>query len=77
MLLCIVRKPKLAILVGMYESLASFLQEISSQTPLLWALLVMVVVATTALGLYTLWELVMRLVRVAWNGSRAQPGGRG
>ena len=69
--------PLLAILGGMYEALASFLQDISSHSPLLWALLVMAVVAATALGLYGLWELLLRWAVSAWGGSRARSGGRG
>ncbi|MDE2816468.1 MAG: hypothetical protein OXM03_12275 [Chloroflexota bacterium] len=61
----------------MYDALTAFLQEISSRSPLLWALLVMAVVAGTALGLYSLWELVLRWVISAWAGSRARDSGQG
>ncbi len=67
----------MAILDGMYDALTGFLQELSSQNPFLWALLVMAVVASTALGLYSLWELVLRWITSLWAGSRARAGGRG
>ena len=70
-------KPQLAILGGMYDALTSFLQEFSSRSPLLWALLVMAVVGGTALGLYTLWELVLRWVVSVWGRGRARANGRG
>jgi len=44
----------------MYDSLASFLKNFSVNFPLLWALLVMVVVAGAGLLLYAFWELVLR-----------------
>jgi predicted permease len=44
----------------MYDSLASFLRNFSVDFPLLWALLVMAVVAGTGLSLYVFWELVLR-----------------
>ncbi|MCY4438362.1 MAG: hypothetical protein OXE05_13665 [Chloroflexi bacterium] len=65
------------ILRGMYEALTEFLQEFSSQYPLLWALLVMAMVASTALSLYALWELVLRWAISAWAGSRSRASGRG
>ena len=61
----------------MYDTLTAFLQEFSSQFPLLWALLVMAVVAGTALSLYALWELVLRWIISAFARSRARAGGRG
>ena len=61
----------------MYDALTDFLQEFSSRSPLLWALLVMAVVAGTALGLYALWELVLRWIVSTWTGSHTRAGGRG
>ncbi len=61
----------------MYESLAEFLQDTSSQAPLLWAILVMAVVAGTALVLYNFWQLVLRWVTSVLAGGRARAGGRG
>ena len=61
----------------MYVALTSFLQDLSSKFPLLWALFVMAVVASTALSLYTLWELLLRWVMSAWAGGRDRAGGRG
>jgi hypothetical protein len=60
----------------MYDALASFLQDLSSQSPLLWALLVMAVVAGTGLGLYALWEMVLRWVIANLAGCRARADGR-
>ncbi len=70
-------KAPLAILGGMYDALTDFLQDFSSRWPLLWALSVMAVVAGTGLGLYVLWEMVLRWVVSAWAGSRARTNGRG
>jgi NADH:ubiquinone oxidoreductase subunit 5 (subunit L)/multisubunit Na+/H+ antiporter MnhA subunit len=44
----------------MYQNLSHFLQRFSAEYPLLWALLVMVVIAGVALFLYGFWELVLR-----------------
>ena len=44
----------------MYDSFANFLIEFSDQAPILWAFLVMFVVAGTGLGLYLFWQLVLR-----------------
>ena len=70
-------RPQLAILRGMYDALTEFLQETGRQAPLLWALLVMAVVAGAALGLYILWELVLRWLTSAWARGRARTHGRG
>ena len=70
-------KPHLDILDGMYDALTNFLQDFSSRSPLLWALLVMAVVAGTALVLYNFWQLVLRWVASAWARSRARANGRG
>ena len=61
----------------MYDALTGFLQSFSSESPLLWALLVMAVVAGTGLGLYIVWELVLRWVISIWAKSRGQAGRRG
>ena len=61
----------------MYDALTEFLQQFSSQAPLPWALLVMAVVAGTALVLYNFWQLVLRWVSSALAGSRARAKGRG
>jgi hypothetical protein len=44
----------------MYEALSAFLQRFSADYPVLWALLVMVIIAGVALFLYGFWELVLR-----------------
>ncbi len=46
----------------MYDSLITFLRSLSADSPLLWALLVVGVVAAVALVLYAFWEVVLRLV---------------
>ncbi len=45
----------------MYDSLSEFMNNLSADNPLLWALLVMAVVAGTSLILFGFWELVLRL----------------
>ncbi len=45
----------------MYDSLIEFMNNLSADNPLLWALLVMAVVAGTSLILFGFWELVLRL----------------
>ena len=65
-------RPQLAILRAMYDALTEFLQETGRQAPLLWALLVMAVVAGAALGLYVLWEVVLRWLAAAWAGARGR-----
>ncbi len=58
----------------MYELLTQFLKTFSTDRQVLWALLVMAVVATTSLTLYTFWELVWRLL---FPGSSSTKKGRG
>ena len=52
----------------MYESLAHFLKTFSAESPLLWSLLVMVVIASTGLVLYGFWELALRGLALAFSG---------
>ena len=61
----------------MYDALVEFLKTLSSQLPLVWALLVMGVVATTGLVLYLFWELLLRWVFSTWTKSRRRADGRG
>jgi hypothetical protein len=51
----------------MYDSLAEFLRNFSTGFPILWALLVMAVVAGTGLALYVLWELTLRWVSAIFS----------
>ncbi len=44
----------------MYQSLTHFLQTFSSESPILWALLVMIVIGGTGLTLYVFWELALK-----------------
>ena len=59
----------------MYASLANFLKTFSADQPLLWALLVIGVIAATSLTLYGFWELVLRLLffRRSANQSSTPP----
>ena len=52
----------------MYESLSHFLKTFSAESPFLWALLVMAVIATAGLALYASWELVLRSMGLAVRG---------
>jgi len=45
---------------GMYDSLTDFMKSFSADHSVLWALLVMAVVAFTGLALFAFWELVLR-----------------
>jgi len=58
----------------MYDFLNSFLRTFSLHQPVLWALLVMAVVATISLVLYAFWELVWRLM---FPGDSPKKSGRG
>ena len=44
----------------MYHSLTEFINNFSADHSVLWALLVMAVVASTGLVLFAFWELVLR-----------------
>ena len=44
----------------MYQSLTEFMMNFSADHSVLWALLVMAVVASTGLVLFAFWELVLR-----------------
>ncbi len=46
----------------MYDSLTEFMRTFSTGHPVLWAFLVMGVVAATGLLLYAFWEVALRLV---------------
>ncbi|MCY4366009.1 MAG: hypothetical protein OXE17_07290 [Chloroflexi bacterium] len=63
----------------MYESLTHFLKTFSAESPFLWALLVMAVIAMTGLVLYGFWEIVLRGVGLALGGgdrgNGSGPGG--
>ena len=59
----------------MYESLTHFLKTFSAESPFLWALLVMAVIATTGLVLYGFWEIVLRGVGLALNGGNNRGNG--
>ena len=48
----------------MYDTLTEFMKTFSADSPALWALLVMAVVASTSLLLFAFWEVVLRLVAV-------------
>ena len=62
----------------MYESLSHFLRTFSVESPFLWALTVMVVVAAAGLTLHGFWELALRGLGPIFVGdSRDQGGGSG
>lgn len=54
----------------MYESLTHFLKTFSAEAPLLWALLVMAVIAVAGLALYGFWEVVLRGIGMAFGGGK-------
>lgn len=58
----------------MYESLTHFLQTFSVESPLLWALLVMVIIAVAGLSLYGFWEIVLRGVGMVFGGGDSSHG---
>ena len=58
----------------MYESLTHFLKTFSADSPLLWALLVMVVIAAAGLVLYGFWEMVLRAVGLTLGGGHDRDG---
>ena len=46
----------------MYGSIGDFLRALSDDSPWLWGVFVLAVMASLSLGLYTLWEVVLRLI---------------
>lgn len=58
----------------MYNSLTEFLTAFSAEFPLLWAMLVLVVIAGTALFLYGFWELVLRWATGLFGSRRKGTG---
>lgn len=46
----------------MYGAISDFLKDLSTDSPALWALLVLGAMATVSLGLYLFWELLLGLV---------------
>ena len=61
----------------MYAALTEFLRTFNTAYPLLWALLVMAVVACTGLALYFFWEGVLRLFSEKKTQGDGQPGSHG
>jgi hypothetical protein len=57
--------------IEMYDALTNFLRTFSADNPLPWALLVMVVIGGSALGLYALWEVVLKAGSAAFGRSRS------
>ena len=47
----------------MYETLGKFVVEFSKENPVMWAFLVMIIVASMALALYFLWQGVFLVAR--------------
>ena len=56
----------------MYNAIEEFLRTFNVNYPLLWAVLVMAVVAVTSLALYLFWELVLRLFSIGNTSRRRQ-----
>ena len=56
----------------MNDSVTEFLTTFPIDNPLLWALLVMVVVAVTSLALFLFWEVLLR-VKVPFGSSSSEP----
>ena len=52
----------------MYESLTDCLKTSSADSPFLWALMVMGVIASAGLLLYVFWEIVLRGLGLAFGG---------
>jgi len=61
----------------MYDFLNSFLRTFSLHQPVLWALLVMAVVATISLALYAFWELAWSALGGLFPGNSPKKSGRG
>ncbi len=61
----------------MYESLTQFLKTFSSESPFLWALLVMAVIAVAGLALYGFWEIVLRGIGMAFGEGNSSSSGHG
>ena len=61
----------------MPDLFSSFLRTFSLHQPVLWALLVMAVVATISLALYAFWELVWRLLFPRNSSTKEGRGSRG
>ena len=53
----------------MYDTITEFMTTFSADYPLLWALLVVAVVACTSLLLFVFWETALRIFLLPW-GSR-------
>jgi hypothetical protein len=54
----------------MYQALTDFLRTFSADNPIPWALLVIVVIGGSALGLYAFWELVLKAGSAAFSRGR-------
>ncbi len=61
---------------SLYDALANFLTTFSAESPLLWALLVMAVIAVAGLVLYGFWEIVLRGLGLIFGG-RGEGGSPG
>jgi len=60
----------------MYDALASFLTTFSIEYPILWALLIIGVVAVAAIGLHIFWTIVSRTVGTLRRMPRSRREGR-
>ena len=57
----------------MYDALTNFLRTFSADNPIPWALLVIVVIGGSALGLYAFWELVLKAGSAAFRRGHSGP----
>ena len=46
----------------MYDQITEFLQTLSADSPGLWGLFVLGVMASLSLGLYAFWEMVLKMI---------------
>lgn len=51
----------------MYDALTNFLRTFSADYPILWALLVIVIMGGSGLGLYGFWEVVLKAVSAVFS----------
>ena len=58
----------------MYESLTEFLKTFSTSHSVLWALLIMGVMATTSLALYAFWEVALKTLFSGVSRARNRAG---
>ncbi len=58
----------------MYQALTEFLKTFSTSHSVLWALLIMGVMATTSLALYAFWEVALKMLFSGVSRARNHAG---